>query len=132
MTTTVFHTKISEVEKKIPNTIVTTTVFIIKISEVENKIPDNSNYIATQEFNKLMAEHFVARLKQADLVNETDFDNKLTSFNRRITSNKTKHLEVQKKLNSLITKDPNFFLEFILQVMMDLKTRLFMNQHFVD
>ena len=132
MTTTVFDTKISEVEKKIPNTIVTTTVFIIKISEVENKIPDNSNYIATQEFNKLMAEHFVARLKQADLVNETDFDNKLTSFNRRITSNKTKHLEVQKKLNSLITKDPNFFLKFILQVMMDLKTRLFMNQHFVD
>ena len=47
---------------------------------------------------------------QADLVNKTDFDNKLTSFNRRITSNKTKHLEIQKKLNSLITKDHNFFL----------------------
>ena len=28
----------------------------------------------------------------------------------QITSNKTKHLEVQKKLNSLITKDYNFFL----------------------
>ena len=43
-------------------------------------------------------------------MSKTDFDNKLTSFNRRITSNKTKHLEVQKKLNSLITKDYNFFL----------------------
>ena len=27
-----------------------------------------------------------------------------------MTSNKTKHLEVQKKLNSLIKKDYNFFL----------------------
>ena len=41
---------------------------------------------------------------------KTDFDNKLTSFNRKITSNKTKNLEFQKTLNSLITKDYNFFL----------------------
>ena len=31
-------------------------------------------------------------------------------MNKGITSNKTKHLEVQKKLNSLITEDCNFFL----------------------
>ena len=43
-------------------------------------------------------------------MNKTDFDSKLTSFNRRITSNKTKHLEFQKKLNSLITKYDIFFL----------------------
>ena len=43
-------------------------------------------------------------------MNKTNFDNKLTSFNRRISSNKTKKLEVQKKLDSLITKDYNFFL----------------------
>ena len=41
---------------------------------------------------------------------KTDFDNKLTSFNKRITLKKTKHLEVPKKLDSLITKDYNFFL----------------------
>ena len=81
-----------------------------KIGEIENKIPDNSKYINTQEFNKLTAENFGARLKQADLEKKTDFDNKLTSFNRRITSNKTKHLEVQKKLNRLITKDFNICL----------------------
>ena len=46
-----------------------------------------------------MAENFEARSKQADLVNKTDFDSKLTSFNRRITPNKTKYLEVQKKKN---------------------------------
>ena len=88
----------------------TTTVLNAKISEVENKISDNSKYITTQEFNKLTAENFAAKLKQTDLVNKTDLDNKLTSFSKRITSNKTKQLEVQKKLNSLITKDYNFFL----------------------
>ena len=98
------NTKISEVKSKIPNTsnLVTTTVLITKISEVGNKIPKNDKYITTPEFNKLSAENFTARLKQANLVNKTDFDNKLTNFNRGITSNKTKHLEVQKKLNSLI------------------------------
>ena len=76
-----------------------------KNSEVENKILDNSKYITDLEFNKLTAENFAARLKQADLVNKTDFDNKLTSFDKHFTSNKTKLLEVQMKLNSRITKD---------------------------
>ena len=92
------------------SSLVATTVLNTKIREVGNKIPDNFKYIATQEFNKLRAENFEARLKQDDLVNKNDFDIKLTSFNRRTTSNKTKHLEVQKKLNSLITRDYNFFL----------------------
>ena len=112
VTTTVLNTKISEVENKVPNTsnLVTTNVLHIKISEVGNKISDNSKYITTQEFNKLTTEYFAARLKQTDLVNKTDFDSKLNSFNRRITSNKAKHLEGQKKLDSLITKYYNFFL----------------------
>ena len=42
----------------------------------------------------LTAENFAGRLKQAKLLNKTDFNIKLTSFNKRITSNKTKHLEV--------------------------------------
>ena len=47
---------------------------------------------------------------------KTDFDNKLVSFDKRFTSNKTKYLGVQKKkkkrkikLNSLAIKDYNFF-----------------------
>ena len=112
MTTTVFNTKISEVENKIPNTnnLVTTTVLNTKISEFENKIPNHDKYVTAPEFNELTAKKFAARLKQANLVDKTDFDNKLTSYNRRITSNKTKYLEVQKKLNSLITNGYNFFL----------------------
>ena len=75
-----------------------TAVLNTKISEAENKIPDNSKYIITQEFNKWMVKNFAARLKQANLVSKTDFDNKLTNFNRRTTSNKVKYLEVQKKV----------------------------------
>ena len=41
---------------------------------------------------------------------KTDFDNKLKRFNKQSTSNETKHLEVQKELNSLITKAYNVFL----------------------
>ena len=75
----------------------TTTVVNTKIGEVENKIPDHTKYITTQKFKKLTAENSTARLRQAYLVSKTDIDNKLISFNRKITSNTTKYLEVQKK-----------------------------------
>ena len=87
-----------------------TTVLNTKISEVENKIPSHDKYITMPEFNKLSAESFAARLKQVNLLTKNGSDNKLTSFNKRITSNKRKHLEVQKEVNSLITNDYNFFL----------------------
>ena len=109
MTTTVLNTKISEAENKILDTsnLVNTTVLNTKTSETGNKIADHDKYITTQEFDKSTAETFAARLKQGNLVNKTDFDNKSISFNRRITSKKkkNKYLEVQKKLNALIIKD---------------------------
>ena len=71
--------EIENVDKKIPDVsgLVTTTVLDTKFSELENKIPDHANYITTQEFNKLTAEHFAVRLKRANLVSKTYFDNKL-------------------------------------------------------
>ena len=74
----------------------TTTVLNRKISEVENKISNHDKFITTLalEFNRLTAE----RLTQANLVSKNNFDNKLISFNRKITSDKTKYLEVQKKM----------------------------------
>ena len=63
---------------------------------------------------------------------KTHFDKNLTSFNRKITSNKTKNLEVQKKLNSLIKNVTiSSLAELILQVIMDFKTSLFINQHLI-
>ena len=79
--------------KKIPDTngLVATTVSKINITAVENEIPNYGKYILTPEFNKLTAQKFSARLKHANVVAKTDFVNKLTKFNREITSDKTKH-----------------------------------------
>ena len=98
MTTTVLDTKINENENKIPDisSLVTTTVLNTKISEVESKITDQAKYITTQESKNLTAQNFKEKIKEADLVSKTDFDNKLISFNSKFTSNKTKDLEVKK------------------------------------
>ena len=79
-------------------------VWIIK--NQKNRIPICDKYITTPKLNKLKAENFTARLKQANLVTKIDFDKKLTSFKKflKFTSTKRKYLEVQKKLSSLIKK----------------------------
>ena len=68
-----------------------------KINEVENKISYHDKQITTPKFNKLIAERFVARLKQANLVTETDSDNKLTILNRPITANERKNFRRSKE-----------------------------------
>ena len=45
-----------------------------------------------------------ARLAQANLITGTDFDVKLLSLNRKITSNKSKHLFVETELKKLEAK----------------------------
>ena len=63
---------------------------------------------------------------------KTDFDNKLINFNRKITSNKTKYLEVLKKLNSLTTKDYKFFLGTIYLASNDGSQNTFFYQPIID
>ena len=86
-------------------------IMIPKITEIENKLTDHNNdkYITTPEFNTLAADVFNARLAQANLVTKTDFDAKLSSLNRKITSNKTKHLLVENELKKLKTFDSSYF-----------------------
>ena len=57
--------------------LVATTALNTKISKVENKIIDHVKFISTQKKLTLMPENFATRLKQANLVRKTDFDNKL-------------------------------------------------------
>ena len=66
---------------------------------------NHDKYITTREFNTLATDVFNARLAQANLVTKTDFDAKLSSLNRKITSNKSKHLLVENKLKELETFD---------------------------
>ena len=42
--------------------------------------------------NLILASVFNARLAQANLITKTDFNVKLSSLNKKITSNKTRHL----------------------------------------
>ena len=53
---------------------------------------------------------FNARLVQVNLITKTDFDAKLSSLNRKITANKSKHLLVEKELKKLKTFDSSYFI----------------------
>ena len=66
-------------------------------------------YITTPEFKKLTAANFSARSAQANLITKTDFDTKLMSPNRKINSNKTKHVLVENVLKKLQTFDSIHF-----------------------
>ena len=109
-----YNTKITEIEGKIPD--ISGSATKNALTTVENKIPDinglvkkrdynnkitdienmlnnhnHDKYVATSEFNTLAAYVFNTRLAQANLITKTDFDAKLSSLNRKITANKTKH-----------------------------------------
>ena len=81
----------------------TKTHYNTKISETEKKVSDHNydKYIITPEFNNLAAGVFTARLVKANLVAKTDFDIKLQELNKKINSNKTKHLLVETELRKL-------------------------------
>ena len=86
-----------------------------KLADIEKKTLDHDHgkYITKQEFNNMMADNFAARLAQAklatkddiaDFVKQTDFDNKLKNINKKVTSNKTKHVLVVNELDDLSEK----------------------------
>ena len=80
--------------------------------EIENNVKNHNHdrYIDTSEFNKLAFDVFNAKIAQANLITKTDFDAKLSGFNRKITKNKTDHLLVQNELNQLKTFDSSYLL----------------------
>ena len=73
------------------------TDYNTNITQIEKKLTDHNHdkYITTLEFNNLAADVFNEQLAQANLVKKADFDAKLSSFNRKITVNQSKHLLVK-------------------------------------
>ena len=71
-----------------------------RISETERKFTDHNHdkCITSSEFNNLITKSFAARLAQETLATKTDIVTKLTSLNRKIISNKTKHLLIENEL----------------------------------
>ena len=104
------ETPLTTVGNKVPNvsSLVNKTDFNTKITEIENKLNNHNHdkYITTPKFNNAAADVFNARLAQANL----DFDAKLLSLNRKITSNKIKHVLVENELKKLKTFDSSFFI----------------------
>ena len=88
-------TALNTLENKIPSIsgLVKKTEYNTNITDIENKFNNHNHdkYVATSEFNTLAADVFNARLAQANLITNTDFDAKLSSLNRQITAHKTKH-----------------------------------------
>ena len=84
-----------------------------KITDIENKLNNRNHdkYIDTPEFNKLAADVFNVILAQANLITKTDFKTKLSSLNRKVTQNKTKHLLVENELKKLKTLDSSYFID---------------------
>ena len=89
-----------------------------KISKIERKINDHNHdiYITTPEFNTFTAEMFAARLKEEDLADKSDIANfvkkdlNLKNLNKKITSDKTKHVLVESELKKLQTFDSSLFI----------------------
>ena len=126
---TSYNTKITKLETKIPDisnlatktelTTVENEILSIsnlvkeadyntKVTETENKLNNHNHdkYIDTSEFNKLAADVFNARVAQANLITKTDFDAKLSSFNRKVMEN----FLVKNELNKLKTFDSSYFI----------------------
>ena len=82
-------------ENKIPSIsgLVKKADYNTKITDIGNIFNNHNHdkYVAKSEFNTLAANVFNTRLTQANLITKTDFDAKLSSLNRKITANKTKH-----------------------------------------
>ena len=83
-----------------------------KVIEIENKLNNHNQdkYITTPEFNKLAGDVINVRTAQENQVKKTDFDDKLSNLNRKITANKSKHLLVENEQNKLKTFDSNYFI----------------------
>ena len=84
-------TALTTVENKIPSVsnLVKKTDYNTKITDIENKLNNHNHdkYIDTQEFNKLAADVFHARLAQTNLKTKPDFDFKSSNLNRKINQN---------------------------------------------
>ena len=79
-----FNTKVTEIEGKVPSTSILATNSAL--TAVENKIPDVSS-----------------------LVKKTNLDTELKKSSDRVTSNKSRHLQIKNKLKKLEKFDSSYF-----------------------
>ena len=109
----VFNTKIGVVEDKILDVIclVTTAVLNAKTGKVENKIHDVSDieekYFTTSDYNKFTNDIVNAKIKEKDLVNESNISNlvKNSYLNAKLKTLETK-AELKADQDKIVTGNP--------------------------
>ena len=108
----IHHEFVTKVNVTNTNELTKKADYKIKLKEIENKIPNHDKYLTFPKFNKFSTTIFDEKLKQrkfklnksvtksdiADSIKYTYFDAKPRNINNEITSNKTKHLEAERKL----------------------------------
>ena len=103
-----YNTKIADIEGKIPDisNLATKTALI----SIENKIHNASSFVTKSSYDTKIKEiknkyvsnaDFNSKLVQANLITKSDFGNKLTNLNRKITKNKSDHVLLENELNKL-------------------------------
>ena len=88
------------------------TNYNTKVTEIENKLiyHNHDKYVTTPEFDKLAADFFNARLSHTNLIVKTNFDNTVSSLDRKIAENKTKKNSIENELKKLKTFDLSYFI----------------------
>ena len=91
----VLNTKTIELENKI----LSVSGLVKKTDEINDaKIKDiEGKYFTTADYNKFTSEILDVKIIRKKLINKSDTAEKLININKKITSNKTKHVEVEKK-----------------------------------
>ena len=69
-----------------------------------------TNILLLQSLILWLLVFFNARLAQANLITKTDFNAKLSSLNRKITSNRSKHFLVENELKKIKAFDSSYFI----------------------
>ena len=73
--------------------------------KINSENHNHDKYIDTSKFNTSAANVFNERLAQANLITKTDFDAKMSSLNRKITANKTRHFLNDNNLSFIMVND---------------------------
>ena len=107
------RTALTTVENKTPDVSSLVVDYNAKVTEIEKELTGHNHdkYITTpEEFNTLAAGIFNARLAQANLVSKADFDNKVSSLDGKIATNKTKNESIENKFKNLKKIDSSYFI----------------------
>ena len=108
--------KLNSIQTTDTRNLVGKTDYNRKINEIENETNDHNHtkYITAPEFYKSTTGNFASKLARenlaskndiANFVKKTDFDNKLKNLNKKVASNKTKHVLVENELKKSKTFD---------------------------